>query len=294
MLNKMNEVLSYIEVHLDGELDLDKKIPQITGETSTQFKKIFLFLADVSLLEYIRKRRLTLAGYDLRERKMKVIEVAVKYGYDSPDSFARAFSAFHQVTPSEVYEKGTEIKSFSPIQFDLTMSGGTPMNYRIEEKPAFKIAGIKKRIPFIIEGRHQDITSIVESLDHSTVEKFGQLENIQPIGGYSAVYNISKEEEETGLHCDYILGTATTMKDTLGLNYISIPKTTWAIFTSEENTRTHIQDIWRKIYTEWLPSSEYTIIDKEPNIFYMENSGLNDPSVRKEIWVQVQKKKQWK
>ncbi|GMA71603.1 helix-turn-helix transcriptional regulator [Tetragenococcus osmophilus] len=117
MLNKMNEVMHYIENHLIDNLDLDKKVPQITGESLSQFKKIFLFISNITLLEYIRKRRLTLAAYDLRERRMKVIDVAIKYRYSSPDSFTKAFYNFHQVTPSMVYEQNIQIKSFAPIFF---------------------------------------------------------------------------------------------------------------------------------------------------------------------------------
>ncbi|QQK76107.1 GyrI-like domain-containing protein [Salicibibacter cibarius] len=269
------------------ELNLDKEIPHMTGISLFQFKKLFLLLAHMPLLEYIRKRRMALAGYDLRERKMKVIDVAVKYGYDSPDAFAKAFYKVHEVNPSNVYEEKTLIKSYSPIYFQLTMIGGSQMNYRIEEKNAFNVVGIQKRIPFVKWGKSKAITTIKETLDDEMYHKLNQLSNVEPYGGYSAVYNIMDFEDETNAQCDFILGTLTTKENVFDLDALYVPEATWAIFTSDENKQLQLQEVWAKIYTEWQPSSEYEIIDDAPGIFFMENEGVDDPSVRKEIWVQV-------
>jgi AraC family transcriptional regulator len=289
MLKEMDDAIAYIEDHLAGELDLDEEIPRITGISLFHFKKIFLLLSDMPLLEYIRKRKMTLAAYDLRERNMKVIDVAVKYGYDSPDSFAKAFYKIHEGNPSDVHSKNMLVKSYSPIYFQLTMIGGSQMNYRIEEKDAFKVVGIQERIPFVKRGESKAITAIKEKLDNDISNKLNQLSNVKPYGGYSAVYNISDFEEEKNAQCDFILGTLTTKENVLGLDFLYVPESTWAIFTSEENKQIQLQEVWVKIYTEWLPSSEYEIIDDGPGIFFMEKEGIDDPSVKKEIWVQVRK-----
>lgn len=289
MLNKMNEVMHYIENHLVDNLNLEKKVPQMTGESLSQFKKIFLFISNITLLEYIRKRRLTLAAYDLRERKMKVIDVAVKYGYNSPDSFAKAFYHFHHVTPSMAYEQKIQIKSFAPIFFQATISGGSSMNYRIEEKSAFKIVGLKQRVPFITEGDHKEIIAMKEQFDSTLLNQLEKLSDVKPYGGYNAVYDISANATETALYCNVILGTLTTKEDTLDLDYLHFSKITWAIFTSNENDQHYLQETWKKIYTEWLPSSEYSLIEDLPNIFFTENGEINNPKVKKEIWIPVQK-----
>lgn len=289
MLNKMNEVMHYIENHLIDNLDLDKKVPQITGESLSQFKKIFLFISNITLLEYIRKRWLTLAAYDLRERRMKVIDVAIKYRYSSPDSFTKAFYNFHQVTPSMVYEQNIQIKSFAPIFFQATMSGGSSMDYRIEEKGPFQIVGLKQRVPFITEGDHKEILAMRESFDSSLLKKLEKLSDVKPYGGYNAVYDISENAIETIPYCNVILGTLTTKMDTLGLDYLHFSKTTWAIFTSKENNQHYLQETWKKIYTEWLPFSEYSLIEDTPNIFFTENGEIDNPKIKKEIWVPVRK-----
>lgn len=100
---------------------------------------MFSFLAGISLSEYIRCRRLTLAAFELKNSDAKVIDVAIKYGYNSPDSFSRAFQNLHGITPSEARSSSHSLKAYSPMTFQLSIQGGHEMNYRIEEKNHFKL-----------------------------------------------------------------------------------------------------------------------------------------------------------
>ncbi|WP_343770050.1 helix-turn-helix domain-containing protein [Oceanobacillus oncorhynchi] len=143
----------------------------MTGLSLHQFKKIFLLLSGMPLLEHIRKRRMTLASYDLRERGMKVIDVAIKYRYNSPDAFTKAFYKVHKVNPSAVYEKNTPVKFYAPVTFQLTMIGGSQMNYRIEEKEAFKIAGIQERLSDFYNDVDKSITAIRETAGNNIYNK---------------------------------------------------------------------------------------------------------------------------
>lgn len=105
---------------------------------------MFSFLAGISLSEYIRRRRLTLAAFELKDNNVKIIDIAIKYGYNSPDSFARAFQKLHGITPSDARNNGHSLKAYPRMTFQLSIKGGNEMNYRIEEKEAFRIVGIKK------------------------------------------------------------------------------------------------------------------------------------------------------
>lgn len=135
MLARLNEALSYIEENLTKPVDY-KEAARIACCTEYHFTRMFSFLAGITLSEYIRRRRLTLAALELSHRDIKVIDVALKYGYTSPDSFTRAFQSMHGITPSEARFHGQSLKAFPRMTFQLTIKGGSEMNYRIEDKEA--------------------------------------------------------------------------------------------------------------------------------------------------------------
>ena len=134
----LQSAIDYIEDHLTDEIDYER-IAQKAACSTFYFQRIFSALCDMSVGDYIRKRRLTLAGRDLNVNKEKVIDVALKYGYESPEAFARAFSEFHGITPSEAKLDGSKLKSFTRLSVQITMKGGNAMDYKVVEKQAFKV-----------------------------------------------------------------------------------------------------------------------------------------------------------
>lgn len=148
LLKSMNDAMRYIEDNLTNEIDF-KVVARIAHCSEYHFKRMFSFLAGITVSEYIRRRRLSLAAFELTNSKLKIIDIAVKYGYNSPDSFTRAFQNLHGVTPSETRNNGQQLKAFPPMTFQLSIRGGNEMNYRIEQKKAFNIVGIMKRVPII-------------------------------------------------------------------------------------------------------------------------------------------------
>ena len=150
-LEKMNEALNYIEENLVNDIDF-KEVARLAFCSEYHFNRMFSFLVSVTLSEYIRRRRLTLAAFELNNSNIRIIDIAVKYGYNSPDSFARAFQVLHGITPSEARNNGQSLKAYPRMTFQLSVRGGSEMNYRIEEKDAFRIVGIMKRVPIIFNG----------------------------------------------------------------------------------------------------------------------------------------------
>ena len=142
MLMKMNAALDYIEKNLTAEIDF-LTVAQQAGCSSYNFQRMFSFVTDVSLAEYIRRRRLTQAAVELQNSGAKVIDVAMKYGYDSLVSFARAFTNLHGITPSNAKQPGVELKAYPRISFQISIKGEKEMNYRIETKEA-KFIGVMK------------------------------------------------------------------------------------------------------------------------------------------------------
>ena len=140
----MQSAIDYIEAHLTEDIDYIEVAKQAYS-SSYHFQRVFSTICGYTLGEYIRNRRLTLAGIELSQEKAKVIDVAIKYGYESPDSFAKAFHKFHGIMPSRARSEGVILKSFSRLSLKFTLEGGSIMNYRIEEKPAMTLTGYKRR-----------------------------------------------------------------------------------------------------------------------------------------------------
>ncbi len=158
-LAQLNKSLSYIEENLTDRVDY-QEAAKIACCSEYHFTRMFSFLAGITLSEYIRRRRLTLAALELSHSDIKIIDVAMKYGYTSPDSFTRAFQSMHGITPSEARIHGQSLKAFPRMTFQLTIKGGSEMNYRIEDKEAFRIVGIKKKVPIVFQGVNPEIASM--------------------------------------------------------------------------------------------------------------------------------------
>lgn len=159
LLEEMNNALSYIEEQLAGEINY-REAARLAMCSEYHFKRMFSFLAGIPLSEYVRRRRLTLAAFDLQHSPLRIIDIAVTYGYSSPDAFTKAFQLFHGITPSEARLNGQPLKAFPRMTFQLTVRGGNEMNYRIEEKEAFRIAGLHKRVPIVFEGVNPEIAAM--------------------------------------------------------------------------------------------------------------------------------------
>ncbi|MFZ7104313.1 MAG: AraC family transcriptional regulator [Peptococcaceae bacterium] len=287
-LDRMNQALSYIEENLTNDIDL-KEAARLALCSEYHFQRMFSFLAGVTLGEYIRRRRLTLAAFELNNSDIRILDAAVKYGYHSADSFARAFQNLHGITPSEARNKGRSLKAYPQMTFQLSIRGGSEMNYRIEEKTAFCIVGIKKRVPIIFQGVNPEISAMWQSLDEETIRQLKALSNTEPPGLISASTNFSEDRMEEKGELDHYIGVATTKECPDNLTKLLVPASTWAVFRSVGPFPQTLQNIWGRIYSEWFPSSHYE--QKEgPEILWNENKDLTSPAFTSEIWIPVRKK----
>jgi AraC family transcriptional regulator len=288
-LKKMNEALSYIEENLTDDIDF-KEVARLALCSEYHFQRMFSFLAGVSLSEYIRRRRLTVAAFELNNSNIKVIDIAVKYGYSSPDSFTRAFQGLHGVTPSEARNNGKSLKAYPRMTFQLSIKGESEMNYRIEEKEAFGIVGITKRVPIIFNGVNPEIASMWQSLNGEIINKLKELSNVEPLGLLSASTNFSEGRMEEKGELDHWIGAATTMECPDNLARLEVSASTWAVFQAVGPFPDTLQNVWGRIYSEWFPSSNYEQAEG-PEILWNENKDMTSPTYKSEIWVPVQKKK---
>ena len=288
LLKNMNGALKYIEENLSNDVDY-KEVARRALCSEYHFTRMFSFLAGITLSEYIRRRRFTLAAFELKDSSAKVIDIAMKYGYSSPDSFSRAFQNLHGITPSEARNNGHLLKAYPPMTFHLSIKGGIEMNYRIEDKEAFCIVGIKKRVPIIFKGVNPEIASMWKSLDWETINKLKKLSNVEPMGLLSASTNFSEGRMEEKGELDHYIGVATTMACPDNLTQLAVPPSTWAVFEAIGPFPDTLQDVWGRIYSEWFPSSIYEQIEG-PEILWNENKDVTSPTFKSEIWIPILKK----
>jgi len=283
----MNEAMDYIESHLYDEIDYNE-LERITGTSVYHFRRMFSFLSGMTLGEYVRNRRLSNATFDLLHEGMSVTETAFKYGYESVDGFSRAFREWSGINPSEVKKKNM-LKAFPKLSFQLTIQGGINMDYRIEKKEAYKIVGVKKRVPIQFEGENQEIIKLAKSITPEQRKKLHSYANMKPNQVVNASYNLEEGCMEEKGSLDHMIGFLTTKElDFDGFEVVEVPALTWAIFSSKGEFPKIMQETWAKIASEWLPASDYELVDA-PNISF--TGDLSDRNnVYSEIWFAVKKK----
>lgn len=289
MQSRMNEALQYIEEKLDVEID-EKEIEKITGMSIYHFRRMFSFLAGMTLTAYIRNRKLSNAMFDLLRDDINVTDTAFKYGYHSVDGFSRAFREWAGFNPSEVRnQQKKRLIAFPRLTFQLTIQGGAEMDYRIVEKEAFKIIGVSKQVPIQFEGVNPGIEKLAQSVTESQKAKMRQHANLEPGQVINASYNFDEGRTQEEGYLNHMIGVLTDEEGPFrGLDVLEVPAYTWVIFSSQGPFPETMQETWAKIAAEWFPSSDYELV-KAPEISFVEDYSNLD-NVYSEIWMAVRRK----
>ena len=221
-LSRLNDALDFIETHLDEDVDLDHAA-QLAACSAFHFQRMFTYLAGIPLGEYLRRRRMTLAALELVEGNAKVIDLALKYGYESPTAFNRAFQSVHGVPPSRAKEAGVRLTAFPRISFTISVKGESAMNYRIEKKEPFRIVGMKTALAMNMEDSFAMVPHFWQANAHR-VPALCTLMDGHPQGvlGVSTCMN--------GKDCDYYIAVASHQPVPEGMDEYTVPGCTWAIF----------------------------------------------------------------
>ncbi|MBM7600981.1 AraC family transcriptional regulator [Virgibacillus halotolerans] len=287
MLKELNQVIDYIEDRLTDDLSLEG-ISEYAGVSDYHFRKIFFYISGLTLSEYIKNRKLSEANKDLLNGK-KVTDVAFKYGYQSMDGFTRAFKKWSGFLPSDVIKTGVN-KSSPKLSFVITVKGGTAMEFRIEEKPAFHLVGVSKRVSMQFEGVNNEIVKLAESITREQKEEMHSLQNIEPYeivnASYNADSNFLKEEGDL----THLIGVLTTKNEISDLlEKVRVESYTWAIFPNKGPFPSTLQETMAKTYSEWLPSSDYEVINAPAFSFTKMDDHKKDYAYS-EVWIPVRKK----
>ena len=284
-LKAYNKALSYIEEQLEDEISIETAA-KIACCSEHHFRRMFSYLSGISLSEYIRRRKLTRAADDLRVKDARVIDIAVKYGYGSPDAFSRAFHALHGILPSEAGESGVRLKAFPKMTFNLTIKGAEEMDYHIVEKNDFRIVGIRKRVPIQFHGVNEEISEMYRKLTPELIRRLKALSDQKPYGIISASANFPEGRMEESGELDHYIGVVTSMDAQSDLEVMEVSKGTWAVFESVGPFPETLQSVWGRIYSEWFPASGYESVEG-PEILWHEHPDTAHPSYRSEIWIPV-------
>lgn len=279
-IEQLNKAINYMEEHLVDEIELDK-VAQIAGCSAFHFQRMFSYIADIPLSEYIRRRKMTCAALELQGGGVKIVDIAMKYGYDSPTAFTRAFKNVHRISPSEAKAAGTHLKAFPPISFKISIKGDAEMNYRIEKKEAFQIVGVKEHYLLNLEENFVQIPLFWQkTLQSNMIPQLCSLMNQEPnaILGVSTCMN--------GKDFDYYIAVATDKEAPEGMSKYEVPACTWAIF---ECIGPDIQTLQKRIVSEWLPTSGYEYADSpDIEVYFSENQQA--PDSKSEVWLPITKK----
>lgn len=286
----IQRAIDYVEIHLMEPIDYEN-VARCAYSSSFHFQRIFSILCGFTLGEYIRYRRLSLAGSELVYSNEKIIDIALKYGYDTPESFSRAFTRFHGIAPSQVKNNSAVLKSFSRLSIKLILNGGNTMDYRIETKEAFKLVMKKKK---------------VSSKQELTVEEISEF--WKDCNNDGTILALCKYIPKDSLFKDCIVGACfgkdATEKEfpyAIGATYNGaeikekdliveeIPAHTYVVFPCIGKMPEAFQKLYQQIYSEFFPASEYQPCGGTDFEVYP-SADVLDPNYRCEIWIAVKKK----
>ncbi|MDH6311984.1 AraC family transcriptional regulator [Parabacteroides sp. PFB2-10] len=286
MLEELNRVIDYIEEHLTDEISLES-VADYARVSDFHFRKVFFYLSGMTLSEYIKNRRLSEANKDLLAGE-RVIDVAFKYGYESTDGFTRAFKKWSGLLPSDVIKKKTS-KIFPKFSFKIVITGGISMEFRIESKPAFNFFGVSKRIPMQFEGVNNEIVKLIQIITEEQRNEMREIQNIAPFEilniSYDADAKFMKEEGDL----THMIGVMSTEEASKQLEKLSVEAGLWAVFPNEGIFPSTLQQTWARIYSEWLLSSNYELIDN-PSFSFTKMDELKKDYAYSEIWIPIKRK----
>ncbi|AKN73822.1 MULTISPECIES: AraC family transcriptional regulator [Streptomyces] len=255
MLERLNQTLEHIERRLDREIHV-AELARIAATSEYHLRRMFSALAGMPLSEYIRRRRLTVAGAEVLAGREPLLDIAVRYGYGSGEAFARAFRAMHGVGPGEARRTGAALVSQPRLTFRLTVEGSSSMRYRVVDRPDFTVVGLKARVPLVHAGPNQAIIDFVRGIDPQTLRSLEELADQEPEGIVAVCDDLDPSRAE-GTELDYYHGVITSAAAPEGTTALPVPAGAWAVFTTSGPAPRAIQELWRDVFTEWFPSTPY-------------------------------------
>ena len=289
-ITAIQRAIDYTEAHLTDEIDYEAAARE-AASSSFHFQRMFSMLCGYTLGDYIRMRRLSLAADELQRTGGKIIDIALKYGYDTPESFSRAFTRFHGITPTQA-RRGGNIKSFSRLSVKLILDGGNLMDYRIEKRDAFKLICRKKQV-----NKPQGDTATAdisafwgECSTDGTMEKlckYASFDNLRGILGVCFSGEMANSGFPYGIGAEY---NGAPLTDG-GFDIVEIPAHTYAVFQCKGKMPDAFKETYKKICTEFFPQSSTYEYGNGIELEVYPSADVQNPDYTCEIWIAVKEKK---
>ena len=284
-LKKLNAAVDYIEKNLDGDISYDEAA-RIACCSPFYFQRIFTYVSGISLSEYIRRRRMTQAAFELQRTDAKVLDIALKYGYTSPTSFNRAFQSVHNITPTAARNMGSILNAYPAIRFSVQITGGNAMAYYITEKKAMRMVGVRIPLSADMEENQKAVPLFWESvLRDGLFSEICSLSNQSP----QEILGVSVYQGPESFF--YYIAVAADLSAHSGMSAFEIPAATWVVFENNGYFKEDVQSIFKRFYTEWLPFSGYEYAGL-PDIEVYPICEEAPVSGHSEVWIAIKKSKE--
>lgn len=253
-IESLQIAINYMEDHLLENITIE----QIAAQAKVSpfyFQRNFSLLTDTTIAEYLRRRRLTLAAHELLHSEHKIIDLAYKYGYDTPESFSKAFRRQHGIAPSEARKHSASLKSYNRLIIQVNLKGANPMNYKIIDHPEFSLVGIKRNFSYVDGENLREIPKMwQEAYANGSEDRLIALNN----GSIHGLLGVCVDQSEiTDQQMEYWIATAYEGDTPEGLSSLTIPASKWSVFEVEGEMPASMQNLWKQIISEWFPSNPY-------------------------------------
>jgi len=278
----LNKALDYIEDSLLEDINCSQ-IAKHVYISNAHLQRSFFCLTGLTINEYVRNRRLTLAGHDLSVQKRNVIDIAMKYGYETPESFSKAFKRFHNVTPAQAKRNGVNLKSYNRLTVKIIMEGGSVMDYRIEQKDKFKVVVKVKSFKEVNFDLDESANEVPTSWDEYYAQ--GLHEIVAPVLGVCGEVNPNTKMFRYGIG-NFDVDVPNKPID---FEVWTIPAHTWAVFKCIGAMPEAFEKIWKRVYSEWLPQANYELVPSYDFEYYTEGDE-GSPDYISELWIPVKEK----
>ena len=281
-IKAMADTINYMEDHLTEEIDV-RALAKVACSSTFHYQRMFSFLTDMSIGDYVRNRRMTMAAADLISTDIKVVDLAYKYRYESAEAFSRAFKSVHGASPRAVKKGEVPIKAFLKLTIQVSLKGDVPMDYRIEKKEKFGFYGLTKRF------------STIDGANFKEIPVFWQ--DVMADGSYNKMMATSASNSCLGVcmpmdpeketEFDYLIGFFGE-EVVEGYDYHEVPEAEWAVFTVNGKIHPNLPDAWKRIFSEWFPQTDFKHAQLPEFEVYLEGDVNSDDYVM-EIWIPVEK-----
>lgn len=287
MVTELNKLIDFVEARLSEDLEITA-LAGTLGTTEYHLRRMFSSLTGMSLSEYVRRRRMTVAAADVVEG-VPLLDVAVRFGYGSTEAFGRAFRSVHGASPADVRSSGGPLRSQPQLRLRLTLEGNTSMDTRITDRPAFRLVGHAVRVQLVHEGPNPQIEAHIASLPVSEHARLKELANTEPAGLLQVSADIDPDYTE-GSELTYLHGVAleTNTAAPEDLDVLEVPSGAWAVFRTSGPYPVALQDTYAATASEWFPSNPWRL-RPGPSIVAILDRAEDFSTATTELWLPVER-----